>query len=1410
MRAKGWLACLLAAALLLTMTGGWTALAAESTAGTTVTEAPEENRLAGRIPTKGLTDTVWSACAGNVSQLTDGELVLESAHNNTRRVNFYHGTQGGYDRFTFDMGAFYALDRFLLGSEYGSGQRVRMVDIYVSDTRENLYDEGNRVVNGVDLPGINTRFTLAEAVEGRYVGFSIYIPRLTSGAASTDPDYPFYTSSNGWYAMLRLGELGAYGMPSEHPVSTEIAVGANYDVAAAVGANRMSGVTDVYWYGQQTAAGDVSYLDASGNETGVKPTALSSMRGVSIGEYWYMTDNQVPDVGNAPANKGHFASKAGLANGSYDITAAKDAIEAGNYTTYYYAFALDKLYEYTSVLVGQPSEASFNMLWFGQVYASETLEDLFDAANLRGEWNPERTYEPAAITGTRAYTFTGSAVRSARYVGLVAPQQQGTVFRLGEIGLYGGAAQTTVTRLERNRSQLTVSSQYYATATEGQNRLANRSAYTYDTTNTALGKAVSAQAGGDRDGSVITDKEIWYLSRIPDASEVWSSSNTAGWDGNSLFSGLPAASYDGMLPAVSSAHTVQARLVYDLGRQYDFTRFVVGQGMDSAFIYKLWYVEVYVSSDPSTLYEPANRVAAYSYVNEDGSYGRNNATITDAALVLEMNRSVEGRYVGFAFPMNNSASGNSGQLRVTELGAYGTVVGEIGDPLYLNSTAQADAVTYAGDNLVESMVEKLLTDESYAGIATYRDGKLTRVQYQLPANLADGLVAGINAPNSNNAQGLFYSETAYRSFTDPRTASMAHLVFDLEKITPIAKVLIGYANDSQVQYRQWAGQVYVSETLETLYADASLIGSWSYLENGALPGSFGDKGVVFELPQPRSGRYVSLVVPVNFQSPANAVRFQEIGIYASTVQGLGSQIRTEGTDLVSGAESAGARADIRFATALSIPGVTVDADTHEADYTNASVVVNGVRYPVIGAGTLVARRSQVTRADASAEEALTFENTAAYGGAVVPAAKIYDDTGYDAATGKGALIYTVVISHVPCAYYTEALYARGYVQYDRGNGDYGYLYGDVLCKSVYDVWKGAVDTAQAAGDTSLQVGSRADYLPQGSGRFRKGSRVVFLGDSITYDARFVQEISQYYAANYPEDRVEFYMDGIRGGNVGGALVYLEEDTLAYRPDYVVVMFGMNDIGRGGYNQGSYEAVADAQYKYIEAFETNMRQLVQRLQAAGVTVLLCTPSPYDDTCTNAAATALVGCNMALQKCAQAVRALAAETGCAVADFNAPMVEALAYVQSVNSGYSIINNGDRVHPGTIGHDLMARIFLHTLVDETVAVPTNEELLAYVQGTAKPDTELDVPLELRVKAQKALTGATPLAVRGYWEAEFHCVGTSNHGRSPEERQALVDRYSGSDFRATELKPRYAENAATLGSHMYAVRQAARALYE
>ena len=239
MKTKGWLACLLAAALLLTTGGVWLESAAASDAAAVVTQAPADNRLAGLIPTKGLTDTAWSACNGQVSQLTDGALVLESAHNDTRRVNFYHGAQGGYDRFTFDMGSFYALDRFLLGSEYASGQRVRMVDVYVSDSRDTLYDESHRVVNGVDLPGINTLFTLPAAVRSaRYVG--LVVPQQQG-------------------TMLRLGELGLYGGGAQATVTrlernrSQLTFSSERYTAWTADVNRLAG-RSAYTYNTDKAA----------------------------------------------------------------------------------------------------------------------------------------------------------------------------------------------------------------------------------------------------------------------------------------------------------------------------------------------------------------------------------------------------------------------------------------------------------------------------------------------------------------------------------------------------------------------------------------------------------------------------------------------------------------------------------------------------------------------------------------------------------------------------------------------------------------------------------------------------------------------------------------------------------------------------------------------------------------------------------------------------------------------------------------------------------------------------------------------------------------------------------------------------------------------------------------------------
>lgn len=47
--------------------------------------------------------------------------------------------------------------------------------------------------------------------------------------------------------------------------------------------------------------------------------------------------------------------------------------------------------------------------------------------------------------------------------------------------------------------------------------------------------------------------------------------------------------------------------------------------------------------------------------------------------------------------------------------------------------------------------------------------------------------------------------------------------------------------------------------------------------------------------------------------------------------------------------------------------------------------------------------------------------------------------------------------------------------------------------------------------------------------FEKASRVVFIGDSITYSNNYVSRIFAYYAKYQPKRRVRFYNAGVSGG-----------------------------------------------------------------------------------------------------------------------------------------------------------------------------------------------------------------------------------------------------------------------------------------
>ena len=210
--------------------------------------------------------------------------------------------------------------------------------------------------------------------------------------------------------------------------------------------------------------------------------------------------------------------------------------------------------------------------------------------------------------------------------------------------------------------------------------------------------------------------------------------------------------------------------------------------------------------------------------------------------------------------------------------------------------------------------------------------------------------------------------------------------------------------------------------------------------------------------------------------------------------------------------------------------------------------------------------------------------------------------------------------------------------------------------------------------------------------FKDGETVCFFGDSITHGGRFHSYIYDYYLTRFPDRTVRFVNAGVSGDSAGGAQGRLADDVAANKPAAVVVMFGMNDVGRGNYVAEPNEQQRAAQRQALERYRANMERLTARLRAeAGEPRLLfVTPSPFDQTGVNDRNNNQPGCNDGLARCAEIVRELAAQNKGTVVDFHAPMTAFNLERQRSDPAFTIIGP-DRVHPGAPGHLMMAWLFL-----------------------------------------------------------------------------------------------------------------------
>ena len=207
--------------------------------------------------------------------------------------------------------------------------------------------------------------------------------------------------------------------------------------------------------------------------------------------------------------------------------------------------------------------------------------------------------------------------------------------------------------------------------------------------------------------------------------------------------------------------------------------------------------------------------------------------------------------------------------------------------------------------------------------------------------------------------------------------------------------------------------------------------------------------------------------------------------------------------------------------------------------------------------------------------------------------------------------------------------------------------------------------------------------------------ICFLGDSITRRGYWIAEIFEHLRGS----GTVVYNCGVSGDSASHASHRLYTDCLSRTPDTVVMMFGMNDIGRALYEEGAGDN-EQKKSERLEVYRTSVRKLAAMIREAGIALILCTPTPYNDVTPSD----LPKCsaNDGLAACAEFIRRFAEELGVPCVDFFAELYP------MIGKEYSTLP--DLVHPTPESHHPMAQIFLRTLgpvenINPTPFLPMNK---------------------------------------------------------------------------------------------------------
>ena len=213
-------------------------------------------------------------------------------------------------------------------------------------------------------------------------------------------------------------------------------------------------------------------------------------------------------------------------------------------------------------------------------------------------------------------------------------------------------------------------------------------------------------------------------------------------------------------------------------------------------------------------------------------------------------------------------------------------------------------------------------------------------------------------------------------------------------------------------------------------------------------------------------------------------------------------------------------------------------------------------------------------------------------------------------------------------------------------------------------------------------------------------RILFLGNSITQSGKYITNIEAYFIAHYPKQRYEFINLGLPSetvsglsepGHAGGGFSRpdlherLDRVLALVKPDMVFACYGMND--------GIYLPLDPARFG---AFRSGIKWLHTELEKSGVKrIIHLTPPVHDDKTLGTK-----GYNLVLDKYTDWLLSQRDSLNWEVADIHTSMTRYLETKRQTQPDFKLANDG--VHPGDLGHWLMAQAILEYLGEKVSQAP------------------------------------------------------------------------------------------------------------